>query len=138
MRFVDTNVLLYAVSTVPDEEAKARVARSILDEDDLAVSVQVLQEFYVQATRSSRDDRLSHDQASALVEAVLRFPVQDTTVTLVRTALDARERYRISYWDAAIVEAARTLGCRTLLSEDLSDGRDYDGVQVVNPFTQAT
>jgi len=138
MRFVDTNVLLYAVSTVPDEEAKARVARSILDEDDLAVSVQVLQEFYVQATRPSRDGRLSHDQASALVEAFLRFPVQDTTVTLVRAALEARERYRISYWDAAIVEAARTLGCRTLLSEDLSDGRDYDGVQVVNPFAQTT
>jgi predicted nucleic acid-binding protein len=138
MRFVDTNVLLYAVSTVPDEEAKARVARSILDEDDLAVSVQVLQEFYVQATRPSRDERLSHDQANALVEAFLRFPVQDTTVTLVRAALDAKERYRISYWDAAIVEAARTLGCRTLLSEDLSDGRDYDGVQVVNPFAQPT
>ena len=138
MRFVDTNVLLYAASSVPDEEAKARVARSILDEDDLAISVQALQEFYVQATRPSRDERLSHDQANALVEAFLRFPVQDTTVTLVRAALDAKERYRISYWDAAIVEAARTLGCRTLLSEDLSDGRDYDGVQVVNPFAQAT
>jgi len=138
MRFADTNVLSYAVSTVPDEKAKARVARSILNEDDLAVSVQVLQEFYVQATRPSRDERLSHGQASALVEAFLRFPVQDTTVTLLRAALDARERYRISYWDAAIVEAARMLGCRTLLSEDLSDGRDYDGVQVVNPFAQAT
>lgn len=138
MRFVDTNVLLYATSTAPDEEAKARVARGILDEDDLAISVQVLQEFYVQATRPSRDDRLSHEQAMALVEAFLRFPVQDTTVTLLRAALESRERYRISYWDAAIVEAARKLGCRTLLSEDLSDNQDYDGVRIVNPFAQAT
>jgi len=138
MRFVDTNVLLYAASTFAHEAPKARLARDILGEDDLGLSVQVLQEFYVQATRSSRDDRLSHEQAVALIEAFLRFPVQETTTALVRGALEARERYRISYWDAAIVEAARMLGCRTLLSEDLSDGLDYDGVTVVNPFRDSS
>ena len=54
MRFVDTNVLLYVASTVPAEETKAGLARELLEADDLAVSVQVLQEFYVQATRPSR------------------------------------------------------------------------------------
>ena len=52
MTFVDTNVLLYAVSTAPEERAKAAVARAILDRTDLALSVQVLQEFFVQATRA--------------------------------------------------------------------------------------
>ena len=84
MRFVDTNVLLYAVSTTPSEAAKASVARDILEAEDLALSVQALQEFYVQATRPGRSGRLSHGQAALLVEAWLRFPVQETTVALVR------------------------------------------------------
>jgi predicted nucleic acid-binding protein len=134
MRFVDTNVLLYAVSTSPGEGAKSRRALSLLEADDLALSVQVLQEFYVQATRSTKPDRLTHDQAAALVEAFLRFPVQEITLPLMRAALKATARFRISYWDAAIIEAARSLGCDVVLSEDLSAAQDYAGVKVLNPF----
>ena len=138
MRFADTNVLLYAASTAPDERSKARIARELLEAEDLALSVQVLQEFYVQATRPSRSERLSHEQATALIEAFCRFPVQETTVPLVRAALDTRERFGISYWDAAVLEAARSLGCRTVLTEDLADGHDYDGVTVQNPFVSVS
>jgi len=134
VRFVDTNVLLYAVSTEPGEAAKAKIARALVESTDLALSVQVLQEFYVQATRASRADRLSHEQAALLMESWLRFPVQETTVPLLRGALEVRRRHRLSYGDAAIVEAARLLGCDTLLSEDLAHGRTYEGVKVVNPF----
>jgi predicted nucleic acid-binding protein len=134
MRFVDTNVLLYAASTAPDERAKAAAAREILEAEDLALSVQVLQEFYVQTTRPARAERLTHEQAASLVEALLRFPVQENTVALMRAALQTGQRFRISYWDAAVVEAARCLGCDTLLSEDLGHGTDYGGVRVVNPF----
>jgi predicted nucleic acid-binding protein len=137
MRFVDTNVLLYALSTAAEEQAKAQIALSILDDHDLALSAQVLQEFYVQATRPAKIDKISHEQATALIEAYLRFQVQETTVQLVRAALDAKERFGISYWDAAIVEAARLRSCRILLTEDLDDGRDYDGVVVENPFRAA-
>jgi predicted nucleic acid-binding protein len=135
VRFVDTNVLLYAASTAEDEREKALRARDLLEAEDLALSVQVLQEFYVQATRSTRAQRLSHEQAAGLVEAFLRFPVQETTVALVRAALETAARFSLSYWDAAIIEAARGLGCATLLTEDLGDGTDYGGVRVVNPFT---
>ena len=134
MRFVDTNVLLYAVSTAPDEQPKRQIALALLEADDLSLSVQVLQEFYVQATRASKPERLDHKRAALLIESFLRFPVQETTVPLMQAALAARERFQISYWDAAVVEATRTLGCGTLLSEDLADGRDYDGVRVENPF----
>jgi predicted nucleic acid-binding protein len=136
MRFVDTNVLLYAVSTAPDEAVKARTARLLLEADDLALSVQVLQEFYVQATRAGRSGRLSHEQAALLVESWLRFPVQETTLPLLRGALELRRRHRLSYWDAAVIEAARLLECETLLSEDLAHGRAYDGVRVQNPFVR--
>jgi predicted nucleic acid-binding protein len=134
MRFVDTNVLLYAVSTMPAEASKARVARDLLEADDLSTSVQVLQEFYVQSTRTGRADRLSHEQATLLIESWLRFPVQETTLALVQGALEIRRRHRLSYWDAAIVEAARLLDCETLLSEDLAHGRVYESVRVMNPF----
>jgi predicted nucleic acid-binding protein len=138
VRFVDTNVLLYAASTADDEKDKALRAREILGAEDLALSVQVLQEFYVQATRPTRPQRLSHEQAAGLVEAFSRFPVQETTVALMRAALQTAARFGVSYWDAAIIEAARSLGCGTLLTEDLGDGTDYGGVLVVNPFTSRT
>jgi predicted nucleic acid-binding protein len=134
MRFVDTNVLLYAVSTDPAEARKAAVARELLEADDLALSVQVLQEFYVQATREGRPGRLTHEQATLLIESLLRFPAQDTTVALLRGALELKRRHHLSYWDASTLEAARQLGCATVLSEDLAHGRDYGGVRVVNPF----
>lgn len=133
-RFVDTNVLLYSISTDPGETAKAERARTILGARDLRLSVQVLQEFYVQATRASRPDALSHHQAAGLVQSFLRFRPATTTKELMLAALDTSDRFQISYWDAAIIEAGRLLGCTTLLSEDLSDGQDYDGIVVENPF----
>ena len=83
MRFVDTNVLLYAVSKSPAESEKARAALELLQSTDLALSVQVLQEFYVQATRASKPNALTHAQATGLIEAFLRFPVQKMTLALM-------------------------------------------------------
>ncbi len=134
MRFVDTNVLLYAISVDPAERPRRAVADGILGGRDLALSAQVLQEFYVQATRASREDALTHREASDLVVAFSRFPVQATTLELVQAAMGSRERFGVSYWDAAILEAARLLGCREVISEDLADGRDYEGIVVTNPF----
>jgi predicted nucleic acid-binding protein len=92
MRFVDTNVLLYAISKAPDEQDKARIALETLQSEDLGLSIQVLQEFYVQATRESKADRINHEQAASLVEAYLRFPVQETTVTLMQAVGALYER----------------------------------------------
>jgi predicted nucleic acid-binding protein len=134
VRFVDTNILLYAISRDPQEQPKAKVANDILTARDLALSVQVLQEFYVQATRRSRPDPLTHEQASRLVESFLRYPVQGISTGIMMAALAARERFHLSYWDAAIIEASRALGCGVVLSEDLNHGQDYEGVRVENPF----
>jgi len=136
MRFADTNVLLYRVSTAPEESAKRTVAERVLAETDLGLSVQVLQEFYVQATRPSRPDPLRHEEAVALIRSWQRYPVQAITPDLLASALAAKDRWQLSYWDAAIVEAARALGCEQVLSEDLNSGQDFDGVRVVNPFAE--
>jgi len=134
VRFLDTNVLLYAISRDPEEQNKAARANEVLSAGDVALSVQVLQEFYVQATRASRSDALTSQQAARLVESFLRFPVVQVTTGVMLAAIATRERFGISYWDAAILEAARSLGCDVVLSEDLSDGEDYAGVRVENPF----
>jgi predicted nucleic acid-binding protein len=137
VRFVDTNVLLYAISGEPEDQHKAERANALLDAGGVALSVQVLQEFYVQSTRETRADRITHRQAARLVESLLVFPVADITTGVVLAAMATRERFGISYWDAAILEAARSLGCEVVLSEDLSDGQDFAGVRVENPFLAA-
>jgi predicted nucleic acid-binding protein len=135
MRFVDTNVLLYSVSTHPDESPKAAIAQGVLDAGDLCLSVQVLQEFYVQATRAARMGALSPADAAGFVGKWLRFPVQEMTVELMQKSFAAAVRWQLSYWDASVVEAARLSGCQEILSEDLSAGQDYGGVRVTNPFS---
>ena len=137
VRFVDTNVLLYVISRDPAERSKGVRANEILVEGDIGLSVQVLQEFYVQSTRASRADAITHDQAAGLVEAWCRFPVQATSVEVMRAALATRIRFGISYWYAAILEAGRALGCSVVLSEDLDDATDYDGIRVEDPFRRA-
>lgn len=133
-RFVDTNILLYSISQDPDEAGKHSRAEAIIDGGSICLSVQVLQEFYVQATHARRPDALTHEQAAGFVRVWSRFPVQEMTLSLLQSSLETRERFRISYWDAAVVEAARACGCRELLSEDLQHGQDFHGVRVVNPF----
>jgi predicted nucleic acid-binding protein len=133
-RFVDTNIPLYAVSARPEDRAKSRTARAILESDGICTSVQVLQEFLVQATHPSRPDRIPHEEAVRFIQALCEVPVQEITVQLLLLAAGTKQRFQISYWDAAVIEAARALGCKIVLSEDLSDGQDYGGITVVNPF----
>jgi predicted nucleic acid-binding protein len=135
MRFVDTNILLYAISTDPAERRKTEIAIGLLDApvESVALSVQVLQEFYVQATRA-REGALPHRLVEDYVDHFQAFHVQDNTLALFRAAATSCRRFKISYWDAAIIEAARMMGCDTVLSEDLSDGQAFGGVRVRNPF----
>jgi predicted nucleic acid-binding protein len=134
MRFVDTNILLYRISSIRSEGHKQAVAEEILNADDIHLSVQVLQEFYVQSTRTNRSDALLHGEAVALIESWKRFPIQESSLGLLEASLISKDRWQLSYWDAAIIEAARLAGCKIVLSEDLNHGQDFDGVHVINPF----
>ena len=132
--FLDTNVLLYAVTTTPAEASKRQLARYLLTEDDWTLSVQVLQEFYVQATRATRPDRLSLDDAVALMATWERFTVQPIDGAVLHRALDLHQAYPLSAWDAAILAAAHQSGCDLVLSEDMADCHTYGKVTVRNPF----
>jgi predicted nucleic acid-binding protein len=132
--FLDTNILLYSISRDPEEEQKRNRAIALLEHDDGALSVQVLQEFYVQATRVSRPDALPHDIAVGLIDTWTRFPMQEITLSILTGALEIKAAHGFSYWDSTIIAAARALGCSTLYSEDLSHGREVEGVTIINPF----
>ena len=132
--FVDTNVFLYALSDRPDEQVKAERARQLLLNENWGWSVQVAGEFYHIATSAKRQFRLSHASAMEYVRTWLNFPTASLNPSTVLDALQLRERFQISYWDAAIIAAAQELGCGTIYSEDFSHGQDYDGITVLNPF----
>ena len=134
LRFLDTNILLYSISRDPSEVAKRDRAVTLIDAGGNALSVQVLQEFYVRATRPTRSDALPHEIAAGLIRTWLRFKVQEISVSIMTGALEIKTTHGLSYWDSAIIAAARALGCRELYSEDFTHGREIEGIVIINPF----
>ena len=131
--FLDTNILVYAAAGRDGDEAKRRRALQLIETQDLGLSAQVLQEFYVTVTRKIAV-RMSAEKALEWIEQLEAFPCLAIDASLVKIAAEISERYEISYWDAAVVAAAESLGARTLYSEDLADGQRYGTVRVSNPF----
>ena len=131
--FLDTNILVYAVSGDPDEAAKTARALELIDTADFGVSAQVLQEFHVTVVRKIAKP-LAPAEALEWVEQFARFPCCPVGADTVQLGAEISETYRISYRDGAILAAAQSLGARTLFTEDLNEGRDYGGVRVLNPF----
>lgn len=133
---LDTNVLVYAFSRSPRDAAKARIARQWIAREDWGVTVQILQDFYVNAVRAPH--ALGHADALAMIEEIAASrPVGVVDMPLMRHALQLKSRFGISYWDAAVIAGARRLGASILVSEDLADGQDYGGVRVLDPFAAA-
>jgi predicted nucleic acid-binding protein len=133
--FVDTNVLVYAEDR--DAKAKHRVASDLLvglwQERDGVVSVQVLQEFYVTATRKLKKP-LTSAKALEIVQEYLTWKVVENTAKLLTSAIDLQQRAQLSFWDAMVVQAALEAGCDRLYSEDLHSGQRFGSLVIVNPF----
>jgi predicted nucleic acid-binding protein len=135
--FLDTNILIYAVSSDPGELTKKEKALELIDHADFGLSAQVLQEFYVTVTRKIALP-LKPDDAVALLEEFRCFPVVWTDYPLIVAGIETSLRFGISYWDGAIIAAAERLGASTLYTEDLNHGQHYASVRAVNPFLEGT
>lgn len=131
--FLDSNVIVYAAVGRGAEEAKRRRALQLIDDEDFATPAQVLQEFYVTVTRKVAI-RLPPTVALEWIEQLEAFPCLEIDAAIAKLGAEISERYRISYWDGAIVAAAGGVGAKTLFTEDLNHGQVYGGVLVVNPF----
>lgn len=131
--FLDSNVLLYACSMAREDADKRRVAERLILQDSFALSAQVLQEFIANSLRKPRLG-ISEANIDATLQMAAMVRVQPITHEVVVSAVILRRRHSLSHWDASIIAAAAELGCGIVYSEDMADGRNYDGVRVVNPF----
>jgi len=134
--FLDTNVLVYAVSSAEHEADKSRRALELVETSDFGLSAQVLQEFYVTVTRKIKKP-LAPELAVALMDQYRVFPVVATDYPLIVSAVELSLRYGVSYWDGAILAAAEALEAQVLYTEDLNHGQRYGAVRAVNPFLEA-
>lgn len=101
---------------------------------DWRTSVQVIQEFYVNATRGGRATALPEETALAFVKLWRQRPVQEMTLAIFDEAVALHRRHGFSYWDSAILAAAKAQGCEVVWTEDLDEGRIVEGMRVANPF----
>ena len=131
--FLDTNVLLYAALGKHDHPEKFSVSRELIAGWQFGLSTQVLGEFFVNAQRKSARPLLPAE-AAAMVAQLGERPCAIIDQLLVRSAIDLSLRFRISYWDAAIIAAAERLQAELVYSEDFSHGQSYGRVRVVNPY----
>lgn len=131
--FLDTNVLLYAddADAGPKTAAARTLVRRCMEDRTGVVSTQVLQEYYVNATKKLR---MEGSEARARIELYLGFEVVTTSTSLLLAAVDLHRLERVSFWDAMVIRAAQHAGCITLFSEDLQAGRHFGATQVLNPF----
>ena len=133
--FVDTNVLLYAYDPSAGErhalalELVSRLGR----ERQGTLSIQVLQEFYVNAVQKIAV-RLEPADALARLRVLSRWRTHSPLPHDVFAAIELAQRYQLSFWDSMIVRSAQQLECDVLWSEDLSSGQQFDGVTVRSPF----
>ena len=131
--FLDTNVLVYATLGTKNDSAKRRRALELIESEDFGISAQVLQEFFVAVVRKASRP-MSPERALEWIDQWSAFPCQPIDHGIVLLAIERSQRYKISYWDAAILSAAEALGATTVYSEDLNAGQRYGNVRVVNPF----
>lgn len=131
--FLDTNVLVYAQDTAaPEKQRKSReLIAKLADSADGVISTQVLQEFFVAATRKLGVAPLA---AKGVVKTFAVFETVQVSPTLIQDAIDCSILNQLSFWDSLILVAAASAGCGTVLSEDLNPGQAVLGVTVQNPF----
>ena len=134
--FIDTNVVVYANDR--RDWTKQRTAldliKDLMDSGYGVISTQVLQEFAVTALTKLHQRSDVVLRTLVLLEAL---EIVHQTPQMIRQAVELKELYGLSFWDACIISNAEAAGCHLILSEDLNPGQFYSGIQLVNPFSPA-
>jgi len=135
--FLDTNIIVYAHDRSSGD--KHAVAGSIIDHlwesRKGVISVQILQEFFVCVTQKIGKP-LPIKNARTILEYLSNWDVVVNDKYITLKAIDLQERYRFSFWDSLVIQAALQGQARLLLSEDLPDGQVVKGLKILNPFTK--
>jgi predicted nucleic acid-binding protein len=133
--FVDTNAIIYAydISAGYKHEAAREIIADLWDSGSGVLSTQVLQEFFVSVTQKMPVP-ISMELAKGIVTDFLKWDVVINDGESILNAIEIHKKYKYSFWDSLIIEAAIKGGCALLLSEDFSAGQRVNGVEIRNPF----
>jgi len=133
--FLDTNILIYAHDLDAGQKniISIDIMRGLWENRLGIISVQVLQEFYVNVTRKI-ENPLKKSQARGIIESYLAWPVELNDAGTVLAASEIEERHMLSFWDALIVASARNAKAEKILTEDLNHGQEIEGILIENPF----
>ncbi len=126
-------MLVYAAAGKRDDPAKHEIAAKLVLDGQFAISAQVLGEFYG-VVRYPQNEMLNINEAQSWVRRLEPFCKLDVSAGVVSSAVFIKERFKIQFWDAALIAATERLNLKTLFSEDLSHGQKYGSVTVINPF----
>jgi predicted nucleic acid-binding protein len=134
--FVDTNVLVYADDdSAVDKQARAReLLRELFENGNGVLSLQVLREYFVVATRKLGMDA---EAARRKVEIYSRFDMAGSDIVDLLAAIDLHRLHGMSLWDSLVVQSALATRCGVLYSEDLQHGRQFGGLRIENPFVDS-
>lgn len=132
--FLDTNILVYCLDHHdPHKQATCRgLVRSLQAENQAVISTQVLQEFYVTATRKLEVEPL---QAKQILQGFRNIETVIVTPVLVEAGIDCSILHQLSFWDGLVVASAASAGCEVLMTEDLNSGQIVRGVRIQSPFS---
>jgi predicted nucleic acid-binding protein len=133
--FIDTNILVYAYnSAAGGKQVKAQTLLTDLwNSGNGCLSVQVFQEFYTVVTRKISEP-LATENAVLIIEDLANWDYHVPDVDDILAAIKIQQRNNLSFWDALIIHSAKKMKCKIIWSEDLNNGRFYDGIKVSNPF----
>ena len=133
--FLDTNILVYAYDRSAGEKhsVATRLVEQCWENQSGCVSIQVLQEFFVTVTQKIAKP-LDHQSAKQIVADLAHWRLHSPEAGDVLQAIDFQQVFQLSFWDAMIVQSASHMGCKQLLSEDLSHGQAYGDINIINPF----
>jgi predicted nucleic acid-binding protein len=133
--FVDTNILIYAHdrSAGTKHDRARKLIEHLWNTGEGVLSMQVLQELCINLRRKTGRKILS-DEIRRIIQDYLSWEIVIDSPESTLHALEIEERYKTSFWDALLLQAAESSGATVLYSEDLAVGQEYGGIQVVNPF----
>jgi predicted nucleic acid-binding protein len=133
--FVDTNILVYAHDrTTGAKHLRAqRLLEQLWNSGQGVLSTQVLQELCINLRRKAGNP-LPMEEVRLLIREYATWEVVTNTPESVLRALDIEIRYKTSFWDALILQAAEDAGASILYSEDLAAGQRFGAIQIVNPL----
>jgi len=136
--FLDSNILIYSFDK--SDKVKQKISLDLTNQlvfnDNIYISTQVIQEFYINATQKIKE-KIPSAEAKEFIKCLKTSNVYINDTDTIIQSIDIQKKYRLSFWDSLIISSALSLNCNFLYSEDLQDGLVIDGKMIVkNPFNR--